>query len=462
MKQLKLRGVIAAVSGALLLGAMPAMADSTDDIINALISKGVLTEEEGALLMKGRAGEKEAAEKKKESEVKASFKDGISFKSGDGQHKVSFNGRIQLDYRDYGNDDAQNADTFDIRRAYMTMKGTFYDTYDFEVTANHGEVKGESGKATSLLYAWMNVRYWEQAQLKFGQFKAPMGLEELTSSRFINFQERSMAMSLVPGVDRGIELHGKPVKGLTYALHVGNGASQNTTESSKTEDSKDVTGRVTANIAEMIGNKEAVMHVGGSYSTGEIKGDKAGYKVSIGTEGRGEKVFEVDYNTPEIDRDRYGIELAGAYGPFKLQGEYVNMQLDNNSGVGSDEFDSWYVAATWLITGENYADSYKGGKFDRITPKNNFTKGGNGWGAWELGLRYSEFEADLDPTFTGRGAVGSSDATDVDAWTLGLKWIPHPNTRFLLNYVKTDFNDTVITAGEDDEKALTFRAQFDF
>ncbi|MEZ0238080.1 MAG: hypothetical protein ACAH06_08455, partial [Methylophilaceae bacterium] len=65
MKSIQLRGIVAAVSGALLLGAAPlALADSTDDIINALIGKGVLTEEEGALLQKGRAGEKEAAEKK--------------------------------------------------------------------------------------------------------------------------------------------------------------------------------------------------------------------------------------------------------------------------------------------------------------------------------------------------------------------------------------------------------------
>jgi len=34
-----------------------AMADSTTDIVNALVSKGVLTEEEGALLTKGRTDE---------------------------------------------------------------------------------------------------------------------------------------------------------------------------------------------------------------------------------------------------------------------------------------------------------------------------------------------------------------------------------------------------------------------
>ena len=102
MKSIQMRGIVAAVSGALLLGAAPlALADSTDDIINALIGKGVLTEEEGALLQKGRAGEKEAAEKKKASEVKASFKDGLVFESGDKETSIKLIGRIHADYRNF-------------------------------------------------------------------------------------------------------------------------------------------------------------------------------------------------------------------------------------------------------------------------------------------------------------------------------------------------------------------------
>ncbi|MEQ1488835.1 MAG: hypothetical protein ABL920_10085, partial [Methylotenera sp.] len=67
----KHRSLIAAtLAGSLMMGfGANAMADSTDDIVNALIAKGVLTEEEGALLMKGRAGEKEAAAAKKDTAV---------------------------------------------------------------------------------------------------------------------------------------------------------------------------------------------------------------------------------------------------------------------------------------------------------------------------------------------------------------------------------------------------------
>jgi phosphate-selective porin OprO/OprP len=83
MKTIKMRGIAAAVTGALLIGfGANAMADSTDDILNALIAKGVLTEEEGALLQKGRTGEKEAAEKKKASSVNGKFKDGFVWAIG--------------------------------------------------------------------------------------------------------------------------------------------------------------------------------------------------------------------------------------------------------------------------------------------------------------------------------------------------------------------------------------------
>ena len=55
----KLRSLVAAtLAGSMLMGfGVNAMADSTTDIVNALVSKGVLTEEEGALLTKGRTDE---------------------------------------------------------------------------------------------------------------------------------------------------------------------------------------------------------------------------------------------------------------------------------------------------------------------------------------------------------------------------------------------------------------------
>lgn len=476
MKSIPMRGIVAAVSGAMLLSAAPmAMADSTDDIINALMAKGVLTEEEGALLMKGRTGEKEAAEKKKASEVKASFKDGISWESGDKSTKMSINGRIQLDYRNFdwgesedgGNANANAADTYDIRRAYLGAKGTFWDYYSWEVTADFA---GQSN-ASHLDVAYLNIHWWKEAQFQFGQFKMPFSLEERTSSRFIDFQERSFVnnSNITPGKEAGMMVHGTPIKGLNYALAYSNGQGKNTDETDIREDGKDIIAHVDANIAEMMDMKDTVIHVGASYADG----DQASTRSVSGqrTEGRGVEFFTsaaLADDSRSIDRTRTGVEGSFAYGPVKLQGEWAKVNYEGtSSGVNYDnDIKAWYAEALWLITGESYADSYKGGKYDRIKPKNNFNPKGQGFGAFEVGVRFSDFDAsDFKTTnLAGTGVLDNTKTNEADSWTVGLKWLPNPNTRFMMNYTDTDF-DTDVTIGnevEDSEKALTFRAQFDF
>lgn len=478
MNQIKLRGIVAAVSGALLMGALPAMADSTDDIVNALMAKGVLTEEEGALLMKGRQGEKEAAEEKKKSEVKASFKDGITWESGDKSVKMSVNGRIQLDHRSYDwsersngtNANANAADTFDVRRAYLGAKGTFWDYYSFEVTADFGQTSSGNGY-TPLDVAFLNVAWWKEAQFQFGQFKMPFSLEERTSSRFIDFQERSFVnnSSLTPGKERGAMIHGTPVKGLNYALAFSTGQGKNTNETDIREDSKDIIAHVDGNIAEMMDIKDAVIHVGGSYARGDLPS-----AVSVGSqrsEARGVQFFgsaAFADTSNSLERTRRNLEAAVAYGPVKLQGEWAKTNFEGQNGANSydRELKAWYAEALWLVTGESYADSYKGGKFDRIKPKNNFAPKGGGWGALEAGIRFSKFDAsDFKTTnAAGTGVLTAGNANEADSWTVGLKWLPNPNTRFLVNYVSTDY-DTPVTVGnvtQDQEKALLMRAQFDF
>lgn len=471
MNHIKLRSIVVAVSGALLFGtAVPAMADRADDIINAMMAKGVLTEEEGAVLMKGGEIEREVAATKKKSEIKASFKDGIVWQSGDKQHKVSINGRVQADYRSFSDDDAnKQADTWDIRRAYIGAKGTFYDTYDFEVTMNSGD----------LLYAWLNLRYFDQAQLKLGQFKQPFSMEELGSSRFLNFTERSFLTQLVPAVDRGAQLHGN-FKGFTYALGMFNGVGvnggTNVNDDKVEHDGKSYTGRVTANFAELLDNKDAVFHLGAAYSNTTDNGSTK--EISLRSEGRGTDILKTNTLNAGYDIKRTGLEGAVAYGPVKLQGEWLKAKFEGDgvanvvSGgtAGDKDIKAWYAAVNWMITGEKYADIYKNGLFsNRLKPKNEFNPKGNnfGWGAWEIGARYSKFDA---TDFVAADTVDVYDATgqngefnEAKSWTLGLKWIPSPNTRFLLNYVKTDMDCVAgFTCTNDEEKAMNLRAQFDF
>ncbi len=106
MKSIKMRGICAAVTASLMLGfGANAMADSTTDIVNALVAKGVLTEEEGSLLTKGHDGEIAGAAKKPTIKEK----DGsFSLSSGDGKNTIGLTGRLHFDARyndigDFGN-----------------------------------------------------------------------------------------------------------------------------------------------------------------------------------------------------------------------------------------------------------------------------------------------------------------------------------------------------------------------
>ncbi|MBZ4201519.1 MAG: OprO/OprP family phosphate-selective porin [Methylovulum sp.] len=510
---IKLRGLVAAtLAGSMLMGfGTSAMADSTDDILNALIAKGVLTEEEGALLLKGRTGEKEAAATKKESAVSPKFKDGLSFESGDGKFKAQINGRVHADYRFYsGSDDANNAtlstagnsissasrpDTFDIRRARLGFKTTFKDYYEGEV------VTDLSPTSAKLDVGFLNVAWWKPVQFRFGKFKMPMNLEELTSSNNIDFQERSFVNLLAPGKETGVMVHGVPFTGVTYALAASNGVKDGDKESDVREDGKDVIGRLTANFAEIMGNKNMVLHTGASFSKGDSPEGTIGYKGETETK-TGTTFFRAPVLANSgatlaggtfsgIDRTRVGLEGAVAYGPFKLQSEW--MQLNNQfttqqavAGAARNydlDTNNWYAQALWTLSGEAYADNYKNGAFGALKPAKDFNPNNFSGGLWEIGVRYSEFDASdynadgLDQGNISAGTVDSKITTkaagfaQADAWTVGLKFLPTANTKFVLNYVMTDYKNVIggSTGGVilnntrvNDEKALIMRAQWMF
>lgn len=457
----KLRNLVAAtLAGSLLMSfGVNAMADSTDDIVNALISKGVLTEEEGALLIKGRTGEKEAADEKKKTAVSGKVKNGISWESGDGENSIALAGRIQLDYRTYDSDDNKNNTTenFDVRRAYLGVSGKLAKYYDYKVVANFGE-KDDTGadKSNQLDEAYFGINWWKQASFRFGQFKMPFSLEEQTSSRFIDFQERSLANKLVPGKEIGAMLHGEPVKGMFYALALSTGEGRSKIEG-KTDEGNDVIGRVGYNFAELTENKDNVYHVAAAYSNGT---QSKTMSVASNSESKGHGITIAPTLAVDTKRTRTGLEGAFAFGPVKLQSEWIRATYDHQT-AGDTDVDAWYASASWMITGEKYASSYKGGKFDRLSPTKNFDPATFSGGAWEIGVRYSDFDG---KDFRDAGLLAATAPAQVDAWTVGLKFIPTPNTRLMLNYVDSSFDKDIVsgTGVAKDEKAITMRAQIDF
>jgi phosphate-selective porin OprO/OprP len=515
MKSIKMRGVVAAVSGALMFGfGANAMADSTTDIVNALVAKGVLTEEEGALLTKGREGEVAGSAKKpKLVEKNGNF----SLESADGKNSVALTGRVHFDMRsnNVGGEPTDNgfnanfagngntsrmADQFELRRARVGVKGKVFGDFDYEVVTN---VVGSSSNLVDVAY--LNAGTFQQAQLKLGQFKQPFNLEEYgTSSNNIDFMERSYMNQISPGKKVGAMLHGVPTNGVTYAGSVYQ--QNNFGETDAGTDGKGLAGRLTANIAELAGWKNSVLHIGvagfdseygvvptntantaktpeqntrgslfvitdeargfGTVYRAQIAGDAVGATSGVaGSYGYGTR----SATSAKVNNKAYGLELAGTYGPVKVQGEYMNSQFDANhddtgNKVGAN-VEAFYVEALWMLTGENYSDWYKNGAWSAIKAKNNFDLATKGWGAWELGLRYDEFSVSDTTvtygsvqngyTFAGnsnrfQGAVSdqkkdgntgyAGSQGGAKSYTAGLKWIVNPDVRVMLNYTHTKFD----------------------
>ena len=295
-----------------------------------------------------------------------------------------------------------------------------------------------------------------------GAFKMPFSFEELTSSRFIDFQERSLVNAFAPAKDVGFMVHGELVKDtLVYAVAAMNGGGKNVDEANSQVDDQDIVVRLASNLAPMAGLKDTVLHIGGGYTTGKITGNSA-LTGGMRTEGRGITFLTV--SSPggavesDTERERLGLETVLAWGPLKAQGEWVKASYENSSVAYDREIDAYYASLGWMITGEKYSDSYTMNGMRAIKPNRPFKKGTDGLGAWELGVRYSKVDGnDL--------AAGEFTGTkSAEGKTIGLKWIPTTPVRVYLNYTETDFDTPIAIVGgtTEKEKAITLRTSVFF
>jgi phosphate-selective porin OprO/OprP len=505
-----------AVSGAVLLMAgQVALADSATDIVDALVSKGVLTEEEGKLITKGHTSKTAVTPVVKE-------KDGaFTLESANGRNSIQLTGRMHLDYRfndayesGRGDDrDTQSlSDQFELRRARLGVKGKFANDFKYEIVGNL------PGTAT-VDVAYLDWAKYDAVQIRTGKFKQPFGLEQLTSSNNIALMERSYVDQTVPGKKVGLQVMGSPKAGFTYAL--------STYQPHDTE--RDIAGgdkasgaaRGTINFAEIMGNKEAIMHVGlagleenytigtstSSQTSSVADAKQRGTISSFRSAGRGlNNAFRgqvggeacyYDANfvggtfscpsefSATVQHRAFGLEGIYATGPFKLVGEYSAGDYSGQQGANSTKYDTktYYVEAGWFITGEKYASSYKNGVFSSFKPTNEFDIDKGNWGAVELLFRAEGYDVD-NVLFTGsngrvQGSRNGGDTTSTElgakTYTGGVRWILNPNVVIKANYAYTKFGDAfrpIDVTGSDgvkdnagfikDEKLLMFRTQFMF
>jgi phosphate-selective porin OprO/OprP len=402
-------------------------------------------EAEDAELQRLRALEKKVQEQKAPAgNAKVDFRKGFTMESEDGESKLKLSGRLHADYRWFLNDHPSN-DTFLIRRARIAAMGTFYKNYDFSVEYDMGE-----GNAR-LNDAFMNIRYWPEAQLMFGQYKVPFSLEELHSDNWIDFIERSLSDNFAPSRDIGIMLHGNISKDfLYYQLGVFNGRKLN---ASDVDDQKDVAGRVTIAPFSKMDNKFLKgFHIGGAFTTGSEHTTNPStdwWRYQYKTDGQTTFLQFNDTVAQDGTRNRLGAELAWLIGPVSLKSEYMTMQLNDltfNKQKASFDNTAGYVSLGWFLTGEE--EPWRNGLPQQITPKKPFKLGKAGYcGAFQLVGRYEWIE--MDPDILKLGFADPKRYTDkVTGYTLGLNWYPNDMLRFMVNYYYNKFDDPITVSGK--------------
>ena len=383
-------------------------------------------------------------------DVKISMKPSPKIESSDGKYSFQPLGRIHLDAAVFDDDMNDHPDGATFRRMRLGFKGTVDEDVQYKAELDFGNKSGT--QSVSFKDVYLAYTGFEHANIKFGNFKPSYGLEELTSSNYLTFVERSLPTgSFATGEIIGAQVYDGG-DNYSWALGFHNDSSS---IKSADDEAKSVAGRVTyAPLAE----DGKVLHLGLSqvYRVPDSAADSVAFDTKAENSIQTLESAETGTITGVDSIYLTGLEAAGVYGSLSLQGEYFHNSIDRETASDLD-VNGWYAQASYLVTGESRPYSAKSGTFGRVKPNNPFSLKNGGYGALELAARYSNIDLNDGTALQGG---------EVDNITLGANWYLNANTRLMANYIMVD-TDGVTPSGanvaaNDDPNIWLFRAAIDF
>ena len=120
----------------------------------------------------------------------------------------------------------------------------------------------------------------------------------------------------------------------------------------------------------------------------------------------------------------YNLEAGWRSGPYWLLAEYTDNRVDAPD-VGNPHFKGYHISGTWSLSGEMRPYRKPSGAFMGLPVAQNVNQGG--WGAWEVGLRFSSIDL----------TDGDIDGGEMDIATAQVAWWATRNMLVSLNYRRT-------------------------
>ena len=413
--------------------------------------------------------------------------------------KVKIGGRSQVDAVAFsqtsgpskspqtGGLDPQLADTVNMRRGRIRIEGRMYEVYDWaceydfvnQINVNNETYPTErdSGPLTAVTDLWMQMRELPiLGTVRIGNQKDPYGFEHLTSSRWLNFMERSYSQDAFEGPFNNGFVPGIQIMNNAYDGRVAwqVGEFKNTANpfafSNASGGSQTVGRFVVLPVYEDEGRK--LLHLGISARTMGLRNTYTSFDPVTGIptspqipavrfRSRGDlrngppgplnSIYADSGLLQGTWQNMVGLEFVGNNGPWSFQSEYFGSWLYNGvttgkggkgttgqqppagTKVGTVFYQGGYAEVLYFLTGESRSYSLIESRFDRPIPRNNFyvvrSGGKNGRpvvseGAWQVGARYNYL-------CLSDGQVNGGVLNGV---TLGVNWLLNPNARLYFNY----------------------------
>jgi phosphate-selective porin OprO/OprP len=390
----------------------------------------------------------------------------LSFSTPDGNFTAKVGGRVyfvaahrfELDDQ-YGTASETSGDlrrdNFVVDTARIQLDGSFFK--DFVYRLEYAAEKNAAASNNDVFIGWVGMQ--DYFSLMAGQFKVPFSQEETTSSRFIDFAERSLVNRLAPGRDQGMMLHGAFAdKIFEWAAGVFNGSGKNLPD---TNDEYDAALRLFVTPFRT-GGPDVLKHfrIGVDATIGDQDGPVAPGDITAGD------VFPdtiIDFNGAALAdglRTRTTLNFSWLYGPVSLRAEYmvVNQELVDAAPESDFDITAYYLQATWLLTGETKPLE------NRVKPASMFDPLEGTWGAFELAARVAMIDAS-DGEDAGVINVGvNQKAREL---TIGINWWWSPNVALRINWEHYTFDEDLpgLKKGDEADDSLDVfyvRWQIDF
>ncbi len=397
-----------------------------------------------------------------DTEFKKSY---LTWKSADGNFKYTIDGRIMLDTGVVDNSKDINTDgdpyslytNTEFRRVRLAIKAQMYNVWNGEFDIDFAD------EEIDIKDMWISYNGFPNTIIKLGNSKPNFSMDEVTTSRWITFMERSMISdAFSPG--RRIGLSGTNwgkyyFAGLSLFGDEIDGQDEYGNETEQAEPfgfSARLVGRPI--VAD---DNSKIVHVGFNYMNRKpAKSEQADDEFRYRT--RSEAHF-VDYRFLEQedldavdDATTYGFELAAKWNKLHAQAEYMKSTINRSGGNPDADADGWYIQASYFLTDDQRPYNLYDAEFGAVMPKGK-------WGAFEVAARFSTIDLN-DSSVWGNNV--DDNGGSADAITLGANWYINNNIMVKANYIMVDHDDNANGDGDfasdDDLDIFGMRFQYLF